>query len=415
MNAEIGDFLNTKIIAVAVVAVLVVAAVGVYFVTQHNDDDTEINVIGRVNTDGSGIFVKEGVDADAMVTIQSTQPTTGAYLGGNGTWVVFNKEAWGGLVIGTPGPATIQHVQLKEIATLMGLNFVQYKQGQSTSADTLYYVPGIGNYAAFKSNLITNAALSGSIMWEPQYSIALIDGCQKVATTNEMFPGHTCCVVAASHAYTSSHNDETVRFMAAYVESVNRMTAAIAAGSGDDFDKVYEVARDKVTMPADFNDEKKNDAISRAFALVVYTYGDNNGDDPLSKLKSDMAEVANNMYAAGNISKTIKDLGFESDSEYGEKLVDSSFLKSALSYEKKDSYDKANITVAVIGGDIHQLAIHYGMAVGIFDEYGINITLSSQAGGPAVFTAISNGEAQFGFIGAPPLTINSINQGIITP
>lgn len=407
--------MNTKIVAVAIVAVLVVAAVGVGIYTlDKKDDDREVNVIGRVNTDGSGIFVKEGVDANAMVTIQNTEPTSGAYLGGDGTWVVFNKEAWGGLVIGTPGAATIQHVQLKEIATLMDLNFVQYKQGQATSADTLYYVPGVGTYALFESTLKSTPALAGSIMWEPQYSIALINGCQKVATTNEMFPGHTCCVVASNHAYTSSHNDETVRFMAAYVESVNRMTAAIAAGSGADYDKVYEVAREKVTMPTYMTDAEKNDAITRAFALVNYTYGDNTGDDPLSKLKGDMADVANKMHDTGNVSKSISDLGFKSDAEYGEKLVDSSFLKSALSYDKKDSYEMANITVAVIGGDIHQLAIHYGMALGIFKEYGINITLSSQGGGPAVFTAITNGEAQFGFIGAPPLTINGINNGNIT-
>lgn len=407
--------MNTKIVAVAIVAVLVVAAVGVGIYTlDKKDDDREVNVIGRVNTDGSGIFVKEGVDANAMVTIQNTEPTSGAYLGGNGTWVVFNKEAWGGLVIGTPGAATIQHVQLKEIANLMDLNFVQYQKGQTTSADTLYYAPGIGNYAAFESELKTNPALAGSIMWEPQYSIALIDGCKKVATTNEMFPGHTCCVVASSHAYTSSHNDETVRFVAAYVESVNRMTAAIAAGSGDDYDKVYEVARAKVAMPTYMDDAMMNDAISRAFALVNYTYGDNNGDDPLSKLKSDMADVANKMYEAKNVSKSISDLGFKSDAEYGEKLVDSSFLKSALSYDKKDSYDEAKITVAVINGDIHQLAIHYGMALGIFDSYGIEIELSGQAGGPGVFTAVSNGKAQFGFIGAPPLTINGINNGNIT-
>ena len=55
------------------------------------------------------------------------------------------------------------------------------------------------------------------------------------------------------------------------------------------------------------------------------------------------------------------------------------------------------------------------MATGIFADYGINITISNQSAGPAAFTAMANGAAQFAFLGAPPMTINAINGGYITP
>ena len=73
-----------------------------------------------------------------------------------------------------------------------------------------------------------------------------------------------------------------------------------------------------------------------------------------------------------------------------------------------------NITVAVISGDIHQLAIHYAMAMNIFEEYGINITLSQQPNGDGVAVALENGSAQIGFIGAPPMTIKVINSEYVT-
>ncbi len=406
--------MNNKIVAVAIVAVVAIAAVGVYFVL-NNDDDSEMNVIGRVNTDGSGIFVVPGTEgADKMAKIVNTvEEPSEPHFGVSGKWVVFDKEAWGGKIITTPGPATIQHVQLKQIADTMGLKFVQYQNGTTVSNDTLYFHPGVGNYAKFKSEAL-NLNLTGGIMWEPQFSIAQIQGsCLPVATTNDLFPGHTCCVVASSHAYTSSHEDETVRFLAAYMKSVDLMTAAIEAGSGAEYDKVFEVAREKVSMTG-LTVEQKNEAIKDAFNLVVYKYADDvNADDPLAQLKKDMADVANSMYESKQVGKTISDLGMTEES-YGNAVVDSSFMKKALTYEKKDSYDTAKINVAIIEGDIHQLAIHYGIALGIFAEYGIDIELSGQSGGPQVFTAIYNGNSQFGFIGAPPFTINSINQGIIS-
>ena len=91
------------------------------------------------------------------------------------------------------------------------------------------------------------------------------------------------------------------------------------------------------------------------------------------------------------------------------------YMHDALNYEKQDSYQTANITVAVLSGDIHQLAIHYGMAKGIFADYGISIALSNQSAGPAAFTAMANGAAQFAFLGAPPMTTNTINGGYISP
>lgn len=413
--------MDKKIMAIGVVAIILVAAVAVFFVTKDKDDggdgptvkDNDLSIVGRVNTDGSGIFVKEGVDPTKYAEIVTEKPTSGYYFGENGKWVVFHKEAWQGAVFGDPGAATIQHVHLSMIADLLDLKFVQYAKGTQISQDTLYYIPGPGTYAKFVSELVNNPVMVGAFMWEPQVSVAVQAGCSIVAVTNDMFPGHTCCVIGAQHSYLTSHTDESIRFLAAYIESVEKMTATIKAGSGAEYDELIQIALDNVTMPLDMEREDKIAAIESAFSIVVYKYADTteNVADPLKDLKKDIAELATTF----PVQHSYSDLGFSSAEAMADKFVQSQYIKDAMTYEKKDSYETAKITVAVIGGDIHQLAIHYGMETGVFEEYGIDITLSPQVHGPAVFTAMHNGSAQFGFIGAPPMTTNSMNQGVITP
>ena len=69
--------MNTKIIAIAVVAVIAVAAVGAYVVLSNNDSDADMNIIGRVNTDGSAILLKNGENSADYVTIVNEKPTSG--------------------------------------------------------------------------------------------------------------------------------------------------------------------------------------------------------------------------------------------------------------------------------------------------------------------------------------------------
>lgn len=405
--------MNTKIIAIAVVAVIAVAAVGAYVVLSNNDSDADMNIIGRVNTDGSAILLKNGENPADYVTPEEGEEPSGPHLGGNGKWVVFTKENWGGKIFTDPGASTIQHVQLNDIANAMGLKFVQYSNTVAVSDDTLYFIPGVPTYEKFKSELNNNSSIVGGIFWEPQTSLAKLsdDKCSMMVTTNQLFPGHTCCTIAAQHSYISSHKDETVRFLAAYVESVKKMTSAISEGSGENYDKVIEVAMDKVSM-GDIKAEQKKAAIENAFKYVVYTYADDSAGS-LDDLKKDIADMAKKFADSKTAKNDAAALGFDSYDALASKFVDSSYMKDAMDYKLPEKVSTANITVAVIGGDIHQLAIHYGMEMGIFDEYGIKIKLSTQSNGPAVYTAMKNNDAQFGFIGAPPMTINSMNDKTI--
>jgi len=382
--------LNTKIIAVIIIAVLVVAGVGVYFFLQ--DKDKEINIIAGVNTEGSGIYIDKKYNVGDMFDA-SSQPI---------------PSGWEGKVFGTPGISTIQHVQLLTIVEGMGMSFAAYTVGGNNSApNTVYFISNISNAGL----ALGNDVIDGGSLWQPQYQKIVDDGTtrfKELALTNDLFPGHACCVIAGFHGYTSTHENETVRFLAAYVKAVNWVNGALNNKTSEDYARLVSIAKD-VAGPNFTEDE-----IKEAMETVTYTYGENSGT-PLAYLKNEIPSLAENLVELGATNKTLKNLGFENGDEFADKFIDESFLGKALQLlASGETFEgSASLKVAVIAGDIHQIAVHVAKELGFFEDYGLNVSFSPATNGPGVATAIQNGEASFGLLGAPPITITVINGELV--
>ena len=162
--------MNSKaIIAIAVVAVVAIAGVSAFVLLGDKKDSAEydgsaFNVISRVNSEGSGLYVdKEYVDTTGDMPVRKYTDTP--FFGTNYTLSEANKDAWGGLIFGDPGASSIQHTQLASIAQKVGLKFTQYLDGTTTEADTLYYITNLSN----KGLVETNDKINGGILWEPQF------------------------------------------------------------------------------------------------------------------------------------------------------------------------------------------------------------------------------------------------------
>ncbi|MCL2032572.1 MAG: ABC transporter substrate-binding protein [Methanomassiliicoccaceae archaeon] len=382
--------MNTKIIAVIIIAVLVVAGVGVYFFLQ--DKDKEINIIAGVNTEGSGIYIDKKYNVGDMFDA-SSQPI---------------PSGWEGKVFGTPGISTIQHVQLLTIVEGMGMSFAAYTVGGNNSApNTVYFISNISNAGL----ALGNDVIDGGSLWQPQYQKIVDDGTtrfKELALTNDLFPGHACCVIAGFHGYTSTHENETVRFLAAYVKAVNWVNGALNNKTSEDYARLVSIAKD-VAGPNFTEDE-----IKEAMETVTYTYGENSGT-PLAYLKNEIPSLAENLVELGATNKTLKNLGFENGDEFADKFIDESFLGKALQLlASGETFEgSASLKVAVIAGDIHQIAVHVAKELGFFEDYGLNVSFSPATNGPGVATAIQNGEASFGLLGAPPITITVINGELV--
>ena len=395
--------------AAIVVAFLLSSSILVLFYNQ-TEDDKEINLVARVNTEGSGIYIDAEYVASEFIEVDSD----GNPVKDDDGNVIMKTDFWRGKVFGTPGSTSIQHIQLQTLVTNMGLKFTPYSEGvdQSPTTSNVYYVQTITNAAAFEAE--SNKYIDGGIIWEPQYHALLLSEkrrCNSMMTTGDFDPGHACCVVGASHEFITSHSDETVRFLAGYIESVDWVNSALADKSSDDYEELLNIAQARTGM--------SRAVLAEAMDSVVYTYGGNgtgdSADAPLMSLESDITKLVNNLYSLDGVLRVkLKDAGFSSSHELAQRFVNDGYLSQAMSYEKSSSgYSRSTVTVAVISGDVHQIAIHVGVEKGFFAEYGINVSTTSAANGAGVATSLQNGEADFGFLGAPPMTITAINGKLI--
>lgn len=389
--------------AAIVVAFLLSSSILVLFYNQ-TAEDKEINLIARVNTEGSGIYIDDEYQASDFLVVDAN----GAPVLDSDGNIQYHKEFWEGKIFGTPGSTSIQHIQLKSIVEKsLGYKFLVYTTGANTSpgCNTVYFNDSITNAAAFENS----PQLDGGIIWQPQYEALLqstVRPCNSMMTTADFDPGHTCCVIGASHEFITSNSEVTVRFLAGYIDSVNWINNALKDKSSEEYAQLIQIAMERSGI-------NNRNVIEAALDSVIYTYGGNIAGDtperPLASLEAAIVDLVDGLGMNNNVLRQ----GFSSVEEFAQRYVNDGFLAQAMQFEKDPAgYSQATVTVAVIAGDVHQLAIHLGMDLGFFSNYGINISVSNAANGAGVATSLQNGEADFGFVGAPPMTITVINGGL---
>lgn len=382
--------MDKKYIAVAVVVVLIVAAVGIYAVVNHEDDEKKtVSAIARVNTEGSGIYLKSTYDVNDFYTKDTS---------GN---IKLTKEAWDGKVFGTPGTSSIQHVQLTQLVNEMGLNFKAY-DGTKTSGN-VYYVDTVKDYDAAINKMAS--LLDGGIIWQPQYAkIADDSQYQEFLLTNDLFPGHTCCVIAGYESFMTSNPEVTVAFLAGYTDAVKYIQKALDNKDSEEYQKLLEICV-KYTSGLD------KDQIEAALATITYTFADDSAGS-LSKLAKDIGDLEVDLKNLESISKDITSLGFKDSTEFGNAFVDDSYMKKALAGDVQKAENKT-VTVAAINGDIHQIGLRVAQDLGYFENYGLNVVYKGLSNGGDVAKDLFSGNSDFGFLGAPPLTSYAVNNSQI--
>ena len=219
--------------------------------------------------------------------------------------------------------------------------------------------------------------------------------------TNDYFPDHTCCVVAANYEYLNTNGLGIEKFLAGYTDGVDFIITAMADVTSDDYKWLVDFTKSKVPGLT----EKE---VKAALSNITYLYGDDI-DGSLTMLSDDIEDLIEGLDDVGALTKTVD------PEDFVESYVDSSYLIAAN--ENKEALKGGsgnNVTVAVISGDIHQIAIHVAIEKKFFDDYGTKVTISNTTNGAGVATSLINGDAHIGFLGAPPATINMINGGYIT-
>lgn len=253
-----------------------------------------------------------------------------------------------------------------------------------------------------------NPTPTGYIIWEAQYSVGMEKGYEGLALTNDLFSGHTCCIIGASNAYAVNNANTVAVFLKTYSQAVDRINAALADTSSDDYKKLLEISEKRVAMPDGMTKEEKLNAIKSALNNVSYLYADDAAGN-LSDLRTDVATLAQSLYDGGSIQKSATDLEFTGYTDLANKFVNDTYIKKAMDGDYTPLSSKTNISVSAIKGDIHQIAMWFAKDGGLFDAANLNVDIGAQNNGPAVYTQLKNGEADIGLLGAPPMTIRSMN------
>ena len=266
---------------------------------------------------------------------------------------------------------------------------------------------GVGIALAL-NNQGSNPKPTGYIIWEAQYSVGMEKGYEGLALTNDLFAGHTCCIIGTSNAYASSNANTVTAFLSKYSEAVDRINAALADKNSADYTKLLEVANNRVAMPDGMTEEQKMSAIKSALDNVTYLSADG-ADGNLTTLKSDIASLAGSLCEGGSIVKSATDLGFADNTALANKFVNDTYMTNAKAGSFTPLASETTIHISAIKGDIHQIAMWFGKDTNMFSDANINVDISAQTNGPAVYTQLANGEADIGLLGAPPMTIRSMN------
>ena len=221
-------------------------------------------------------------------------------------------------------------------------------------------------------------------------------GYTTLARTNEMFPNHTCCVVVAKESYLSAHPDETVRFLAGYVNGVKYLNDALKDKDSDKYKEVMKIAKDQLKDTGITEKE-----IEASLANITYLYEDSTND--LAQLKVAVADLYDSLgFPAGAVKDKIM-----------AEFVDDAYIKQVGSAVKGAD---ATITVTVITGDVHQIGLHLANKLNFFKDMGISLDISyaKNGGGVADKVMLKGADGtDFGLLGAPPATINTYQKKLI--
>ena len=384
-----GNKMNVKLWAIVLALIVVLTSTGVYMSSNAAEDD-KVVIASRTNEEGSGLFAKQ----DDLVQRDSTGKLLWDY---DADTPLYNKDKWIGLIFMHPGTSTIQYMMLKDIVENdLGFEFVE--PGAAHGEKYVYQVaiaPAQMKTVFRDSNPF---AVDGGIVWESYYSDIFEDhalNAKCVFLTGERSPDHTCCVVVANRTFTNNNSEYLIRFLAAYAETVRLMNAAITDPTSDGYATLLQAAHEYTGV--------SEDVLRAAFTRVEYTYN-------MDGLVKDVAELVDGFSAMdGVLQYTVQELGFRDSADFGDWLVDDYYLGRSEHFKPEDATTDITLKVTVLTGDLHGISLQFGLKLGIFEKYRINIEQSSVTNGPAAMDLLLSGTVNIGILGAPPTVIKSIN------
>jgi NitT/TauT family transport system substrate-binding protein len=201
INTELVQFNNGGDLMTAMASGDVdVGYVGISPVLSSAAAGVPVKVISAAQVEGSGILVTKDSN-------------------------INDAKDLAGKTIATPGEASIQHVLLSAYLTENGMSLDDVNESAMK-------VPSI-------NDALKTGSLKSAITFQPYISLGETDSnIDKLADSSEIFPGHPCCVLAASQKFLDNNADTAKDIVAIHENATKFINDNIKAGKTNEVVKL---------------------------------------------------------------------------------------------------------------------------------------------------------------------------------
>ncbi len=261
--------------------------------------------------------------------------------------------------------------------------------------------------------LLQSDAIGGGIAWEPYCSDIEISGDGVIYKwSDELVPGHPCCVLAVDDDFLAAQSDAVVRYLAAHIASNEWVQETLADTESDNYTLLMD-------MGADFS-ERSTAVVESSFNHMKLEY------EMSTEWQDSLKWIIETYEALDMFSSTLQDRGYDNASDFVDQFVMEDLLQQALLIEPWTFEETTGVRVGYLGGDLHQAARLvcvnedvgmglYGNDTTIFEAFGIDYVASDgspYASGGEEMDGFALGNIDIGYLGSPPAILKHINLDI---
>lgn len=194
-------------------------------ITKHLNAGVNTSIIAQVNEIGSGLVVSK--DINRFLDLK-------------------------GKTVAVPSHSSIQYFLLLMLAEREG---VEIKDIQVIDVTPL---------ANMKIKM-EKGEISGFVAWEPFVSDAVISNIGKLlASSNDIWPHHICCVLVVSNSFAADHGDLVVKFLRAHMKATDWINNAKSKPNSNEYALLIDIA-------VHFTGRSR-EVVENALKLIDYKY-----------------------------------------------------------------------------------------------------------------------------------------------
>jgi NitT/TauT family transport system substrate-binding protein len=276
----------------------------------------------------------------------------------------------------------------------VAIYYVTLPDDENNEVKTVYWLQIAPNAQAAK---IASGDVAGGISWEPYCSDSIVAGTAHVIKwSEEIWPGHPCCIVAAKTSYLNSNQDLVLRMVRAHIEANLWISDALAHPDSDNYTKLMQ-------MGAAFSNRNVT-VVESAVGHIKFGY---------VMTPQDEAWFANFTQMFIDVGQITTLGGYASIDAFISDFVNTSAVTDAMAIQPSDTIVNPDnpLRLGFLAGDLHQFARVVAMnstvfgGKTLFEKYGLNIQSANPAGyanGPAVMDAFAANVIDMGYLGSPP-------------